>query len=189
IPFVSGNEERGKKRQALDVIPVCVADQQIAAQRPLAVLHQLGAKGDRAGAAIEHCDRPGSRPHLDAGGVASVAESTWPWYRVRTTSTPKSHEHAAAFVDNVSLYATAASGLRSGMPSSPIGAGRLSHCLSSSTASTATGRRYAGRLSTGTTVLSRATVGVLGAESDHIRELNWRIRPCAADLAQPYPRP
>src|SRR3954452_9477586 len=112
IPFVSGNEERGKEWQALDMIPVCMADQQIAAQRPLPALHQLGAKGNRAGASIEHCDRPGGRPHLDTGGVAAVAESTWPWFWDRTTSAPKSHEHDAAFIDNVLLYATAASRLR-----------------------------------------------------------------------------
>src|SRR5438067_385634 len=97
VPFVAGDEDRGKERQALDVIPVSMANQQMPPQRLFAALHQLGAKRNRAGAAIEHYDSAGGRPHLDTGGIAAVPESIWTWFGDRPASTPKSYEHDDAF--------------------------------------------------------------------------------------------
>ena len=82
VPLIARDEKRGEERQALDVVPMGVADQQVAAKRLLPGLHQLRAEGQRTGAAIEHHERARVRPQLDARGIPPVPDGTWPRLRI-----------------------------------------------------------------------------------------------------------
>src|SRR5207237_6419377 len=73
VPFVAGLEQRPEERDALDVVPVGVADQDMAAQR-LAAGHKLASENLGAGSHVEDDESPRGRPQLDAGRIPAIAQ-------------------------------------------------------------------------------------------------------------------
>jgi hypothetical protein len=69
VDFESGLEQRGKKAEALDVIDVQVAQQDVDAPN---VGRQLESERSQAGSRVEHEHAAIGDAHLDAGGVAAV---------------------------------------------------------------------------------------------------------------------
>src|SRR5262249_17061384 len=74
IPLVAGDEQRREEGEALDVIPVRVGNEQVAAQRVLAGGQQRLPETMGAGAAIQDDERSVRDSHLYAGGVPPVAQ-------------------------------------------------------------------------------------------------------------------
>src|SRR5712692_4487397 len=74
IPLTSRNEERREKRESLNMVPVRVGDQQVSAHGRSSRGKQRLPETMGPGAAVEDDERPVGWPHLDTGGVASVAQ-------------------------------------------------------------------------------------------------------------------
>src|SRR5262249_22994024 len=94
---------RGKKRDALDVVPMEVRKENVCADRAtVGLLHQLFSQIAKAGATVENEDAS-VQAHLDAGGIASIAQIFGLGRGRRTAYTPESDQH-----------------LRSAMAASPV---------------------------------------------------------------------
>src|SRR5581483_7003810 len=92
--LVDGREER----QALDVVPVRVAHEQVRGAAALAerALHHLLAELADAGAGVDDDVLPVGGAHLDARGVAAVTVGVGPWNRIGPTDSPEAYLHGAA---------------------------------------------------------------------------------------------
>src|SRR5215471_7981331 len=95
--------QRGKKRDALDVVPMEVRKENVRADgAAVGLLHQLLSQIAKTGAAVENEDAS-VQAHFDAGGIASIAQIFGLGRGRRTAYTPESDQH-----------------LRSPMPASPV---------------------------------------------------------------------
>ena len=97
VPLVTGNEERCKEGEALNVIPMGVTDQDVAVDRRRSACDQRLAEAVRSGAAIEHHERSARRSQLDARGISPVAHGTRAGLGDRAAGSPKANEHEARF--------------------------------------------------------------------------------------------
>ena len=95
VPDVARVEQRREERQALDVVPVGVADEQMAATRAAGSAISAWPSSWIAGAAVEHEQRAGVGAHLDARGVAAVADRGGPGLGDRTPRAPEGDFHSA----------------------------------------------------------------------------------------------
>ena len=100
IPLVAGNEERREERDALDMIPVGVADQHMPARR-LAFAHDRLPKLVPARPAVDHEPRARSRPDFDARGVAAVTDRPWSRLRKRPARAPEAHLHCPFLLSKI----------------------------------------------------------------------------------------
>src|SRR6266498_1646555 len=66
IPFVTGRENRSEERQALDMIPMGMTDQDVAAHAFQAGRHEFLAEGVGSGSAIKDNECASCRAHLNA---------------------------------------------------------------------------------------------------------------------------
>ncbi len=73
VPFVAGHEEGVEERYTLDVVPMGMGDEDMAAQGMVAAFHERLAESVRPGAAIEDYNGARSRTNLNARRVASEA--------------------------------------------------------------------------------------------------------------------
>src|SRR5204863_386077 len=93
-PWVVGGTE---ERNALDVIPVKMREQEIHRERPVvAAVHQRGAELAEARARIEDEKRSRAVAHLDARGVAAVADGQRPRRRDGPARAPEADLHELA---------------------------------------------------------------------------------------------
>ncbi len=93
VPLEVPLEQRRQERQALDVVPVRMADEDMTPARPVRLREQRLAEAVRAGAAIEQDQRAARAAHLDARGVAAVAEGVGPGLRDRAAGAPETDAH------------------------------------------------------------------------------------------------
>jgi len=93
VPLVAGHKQRGKKWPALDVVPVRMADQHMAAQRPHAAFHQRFAQLVSTGSTVDDDEGTGCRPYLDAGCVAAVSDGARSRLGNRAPGTPEANMH------------------------------------------------------------------------------------------------
>ena len=77
VPLVVAAEERREEREPLYVIPVGMGDQQVPTHRRTTPDQRL-PEAVGPGAAIEHDERARGSAHLDARGVAAIAERVRP---------------------------------------------------------------------------------------------------------------
>src|SRR5262249_6720806 len=86
---IFGIVRRLEEGEALNVVPVCMGDQQREFDRPgLKFFLQCHTKRPDAGARIEH-DNFALCTQLDAGGIATVTQSVWAWHSYRATCSPE----------------------------------------------------------------------------------------------------
>ena len=100
VELVTGSIQRREERQALDMVPVRVADQQVgvAFAFPERPLHQVFAKAAQSGSSIEddaRCRRVCGRgaADLDTAGVATVALRRRAGHRIRAAYAPEPKLH------------------------------------------------------------------------------------------------
>ena len=93
IPLVAGDEQRREEGETLDVIPVRVSNEQVAAQRVLAGGQQRLPEAMGAGTAIQDDERSVRGSHLYAGGVSPVAQRRWAGFGHGPPSTPEPDVH------------------------------------------------------------------------------------------------
>ena len=93
VPLVTAQEERREERKALDVVPVGVRDQHVAVIGRGPLGHQRVAEAVGAGAAVQDEQRPRRRAHLDARGVAAIADGRRPRLGDRPADSPEPHPH------------------------------------------------------------------------------------------------
>ena len=105
-----GGDEEG---EALDVVPVGVADEEVQAHGPRHRLGEMQPELARAGAAVEDDDRAVGGTHLDAGGVAAVAGGPRPGRGDRAASAPETHVHSEYSYHNACRAAPAIAKRRS----------------------------------------------------------------------------
>ena len=86
VPFVAGHEQRREERDALDVIPVRMADQDMAARALSAGRDQLLTERVSPSSAIQDYKGVSRRSHLDAWGVSSVTSGARAGLGDRTAS-------------------------------------------------------------------------------------------------------
>ena len=96
MPGISRNEKRREKRDPLDMIPVGMADQQMAVDATFALPHQLLAEVMATGPAIDHEQLARIRAQLGARGIAAVSGGTWPRFGDRTACAPELYLHDLA---------------------------------------------------------------------------------------------
>jgi hypothetical protein len=90
---VAGDEQRGEEGNALDVVPVRVADQHMTVNRPLARAEQVLAQLVDAGAAVDHQQGAGIGFDADAGGIAAVAHRARTGFGQRAAGSPETYFH------------------------------------------------------------------------------------------------
>src|SRR6266850_304467 len=73
--FISWHKKRCEKRKALNVVPVSVAEHNIAAYRLRCIRHQIKSKGARACAAVEYQPLASIGQQLDAQCIAAEMDS------------------------------------------------------------------------------------------------------------------
>src|SRR5262249_22686443 len=95
VPFIAGYKKRREKRDALDVIPMRVANEDMTAQAFGTSRHQLLTKRMSSGSAIEDNECSSRRAHLDARRVSAVASGARSGLCDRTSSTPELNAHFA----------------------------------------------------------------------------------------------
>jgi hypothetical protein len=93
VPFIAGHEKRREKRDALDMIPMRVADEDMTAQAFCACGNQLLTKRMCSGSAIEDNKCSSRRAHLDARRVSAVTSGPRSRLGDRTSSTPELNAH------------------------------------------------------------------------------------------------
>src|SRR5262249_11882149 len=93
VPIGAGAEERSEERNALDMIPMGVTDQDM----PALDIARDQFLAERVGAcpAIDHDQRATRRAHLDAGSIAAIPGGGRPGRGYRAASTPELNAHAA----------------------------------------------------------------------------------------------
>ena len=92
VPFMPGLEQRPEERDALDVVPVGVADQDMAAQLSAAG-HQLVSENRGARPHVEHDQRARGRPQLDTGRIPAIAQGPWTRCGDRSARPEEAHLH------------------------------------------------------------------------------------------------
>ena len=95
VPLEIGVEQRRQKRQALDVVPVRVADEDVAAPRAVRLGPQRLPEAMRAGTAIEQQQHAAACAHLDARGVAAIADRARPRLGDRAARAPEAYAHVS----------------------------------------------------------------------------------------------
>src|SRR5262249_27094484 len=99
--------ERGaEERDALDVVPVQVRDEEVEIDRGVPVLRELNTELAQAGAGVEHEQRVAGRAYLDARRVAAVAHRLQAGRRDRAARAPEADPHPLPPVDAGSRVAT-----------------------------------------------------------------------------------
>src|SRR5205085_6297817 len=93
----SRHKQRHEKREALDVVPMRVAEQDGAANRLGGIGHEVEAKRTRARAAVEQKALTGVRDQLGARGIAAISQSGWARRCNRTACTPETNAHQVSF--------------------------------------------------------------------------------------------
>ena len=93
VPLELGVEQRCQEGQTLDVVPVGVADEDVAAPRATGFCQQRLAQRVGTGAAIEQDQHATATAHLDAGRVAAVAQGLRPRLRNRPSRAPEADFH------------------------------------------------------------------------------------------------
>src|SRR5262245_393072 len=96
VPLVARYEERGEERDALDVIPVRVADEDMTAQTVGAARHQIVAEGMCSSPAVNDDECSAGRANLDARCISSVTSRARSGLRNRTASAPELYPHVAS---------------------------------------------------------------------------------------------
>src|SRR4029078_3968445 len=89
VPLECGIEKRSEEGQALDVVPVRVADEDVAALGAVTLGQQRLAEAVRARPAVEEDQRPARAAHLDARGVAAIANGAGARLRDRSARAPE----------------------------------------------------------------------------------------------------
>ena len=88
-------EERGEEREALDVVPVGVAQQERRGERPRARAGEGGAERADAGAAVEHEPGAAAGRHLDARRVAAEVRGAGAGRRDGPARAPEADVHGS----------------------------------------------------------------------------------------------
>src|SRR6266511_1456772 len=96
VPFVAGHKKRSEERDALDVIPMRMTDQDVAAQAFSASRHQILTYRVSSSSAINNDKCSACRPGLDARGVSSVTSRARSGRGYRTASPPELYSHVAS---------------------------------------------------------------------------------------------
>jgi hypothetical protein len=96
VPLALGSEEGREEGEALNVVPVRVADEDMSTQRSGSPREERFAEGVGAGPAVEHDE--GAIPGHDfhAGGVAPVAHRRGSRLRDRATRAPEANTHGVS---------------------------------------------------------------------------------------------
>ena len=89
-----GLEEGREEREPLDVIPVGVGDEEMAAHRPRAGPHERLSQAVGPGAAVEHDERAVRGPDLDTGRVPAIAQRSRTGLRQGAARPPEPNSHA-----------------------------------------------------------------------------------------------
>ena len=93
VPFAAGDKKRSKKRDALDVIPMGMADQHMPVQALCAVRDQLLTEGMCSGSAIQDNERSACRTYFDARRIAPVPHRARSGCGYRPAGTPEFYAH------------------------------------------------------------------------------------------------
>src|SRR5262245_33790847 len=93
VPYIARHEERREEREALDVIPVGVRDQQMAVARGLAPGHQRVSQLVSAGPTVKDQEGPIDASDLYARRVAAIAERGGARLGYGTTGAPEPDLH------------------------------------------------------------------------------------------------
>src|SRR4029450_1609499 len=91
--LVPGNEERGEEGEALDVIPMRVAEQDHRRDGLRGVCHELRAQRASTRPAVEYETGPFARRHFHARGIAAEADGPRTGGGDRPPGPPESHSH------------------------------------------------------------------------------------------------
>jgi hypothetical protein len=96
VPFVTRHKKRLEERDALDVIPMRMTDQDMAAQAFGAGQHQLLTQSVTSGSAIDNDKCAPRRLDLDARRISSVTSRARSGLGYRTASSPELYSHVAS---------------------------------------------------------------------------------------------
>src|SRR5438270_14072497 len=89
--------QRAKERDALNVVPMEVRNEDVSRKRALGELaFQLVAQDAKAGAAVENVDVV-AKTHFNAGSIASIAQVLGLWSGRRAAHTPKLQSHSLEY--------------------------------------------------------------------------------------------
>src|SRR5260370_27795626 len=91
---IARHEQRRKKWEALNMIPMRVSKQYRGGDRALGIRDQMVAQQPRAGAAIHDEVRARVAGQLDAGSVATAMICPWAGRCDRSSGTPKAQAHS-----------------------------------------------------------------------------------------------
>ncbi len=119
VPHVAGHEQRREERQALDVVPVRVADEEVPVD-PATGPHELLAQLVDAGPAVEHEQRAGVGAHRHARRVAAVADRRRARLGDRAPSSPERDLHSDSPGHSSSDAALLSSSLHSAVAVDPL---------------------------------------------------------------------
>ena len=110
----AGNESRREERKALDVVQVCVRDQQVRLQR--GVLREVGTQLGNAGPGVDDDQVVVPVADLDAGGVAAVTQGAPAGSGPGAPRAPELDPHRTAVRSNTRLATKTSSRSRSSFP-------------------------------------------------------------------------
>ena len=96
VPLVGPVEQRCEERETLDMVPVGMADEDVAAQRRRALRLQGVAQDADSRSGVEYQLCPVAGAHFHARGVAAVTHRLRPGCGNRTACTPESDAHRSA---------------------------------------------------------------------------------------------
>ena len=96
VPLVGAVEQRREERETLDMVPVGMPDEDVAAQRRRALRLQGVAQDADSRSGVEYQLRPVAGAHFHARGVAAVTHRLRPGCGNRTACTPESDAHRFA---------------------------------------------------------------------------------------------
>ena len=127
--------DRRKVRQALDVVPVQVREQEVKIAEQLPLCRQLFAQAHQAGARVNDQPLAGIRANINARGIATVAHGVRPWDRIASAYSPKNRLHrwysdavqATAEAMAATVAAQAKESKKSALPGTAVPLARFSH--------------------------------------------------------------
>ena len=93
VPLGAGYEERSEEGEPLNMVPVGVADEEVAVHRAVGSRHELATKLIRTGAAVDDNPRSVVGHGLDARRVSAVADRRRARAGNRPACTPKGDPH------------------------------------------------------------------------------------------------